>query len=86
MSTISKLFERIIMSKFSFSVKQFICPNQHGFVKSRSTVTNLSLFVNFCYNSFSNKSQVHTIYTDFSKAFDRVSHSILLQKLFKLGF
>lgn len=86
LSTISKLFERIIMSKFSFYVKQLICPNQHGFVKSRSTVTNLSLFVNFCYNSFSNKSQVHTIYTDFSKAFDRVSHSILLQKLFKLGF
>jgi hypothetical protein len=30
--------------------------------------------------------QVNAIYTDFSKAFDKISHRLLLRKLAKLGF
>uniref|UniRef100_A0A6P7HIF3 Uncharacterized protein LOC114349249 n=1 Tax=Diabrotica virgifera virgifera TaxID=50390 RepID=A0A6P7HIF3_DIAVI len=33
-----------------------------------------------------NRKQVDSIYTDFSKAFDRVDHQILLDKLINVGF
>lgn len=63
-----------------------ICNNQHGFVKRRSTVTNLILFTNFVVSEISKGNQVDAVYTDFSKAFDRVDHSLLLFKLKRLGF
>ena len=36
-------------------------------------------------NSFDNKHQVDVIYTDFSKAFDKLSNEILLVKLLNIG-
>lgn len=36
--------------------------------------------------SIINGGQVDTVYTDFSKAFDKVYHSILVEKLRILGF
>jgi len=37
-------------------------------------------------NGFKNKMQTDVMYTDFSKAFDSVNHSLLLFKLNQLGF
>lgn len=85
-STISKLFEQIVCSKLNFFVRPIISQNQHGFVCGRSTVTNLAIFTHYCIDAFEKRKQVDTIYTDFSKAFDRISHAILLAKLEKLGF
>jgi hypothetical protein len=60
---------------------------QHGFFKGRSTVTNLIEFTSYyVLNCMKNGVQVDAIYTDFSKAFDKVSHMLLLRKLAKLGF
>lgn len=39
------------------------------------------IYVNYILQALNNGSVVHSIYTDFSKAFDRVNHSILLNKL-----
>jgi hypothetical protein len=70
-----------------FSVKSSIMSAQHGFCKGRSTVTNLIEFTSyvliFC---MENGLQVDAIYTDFYKAFDKVSHRLLLRKLAELGF
>lgn len=41
------MFESIVRDIFVFKVKQCISENQHGFVKGRSTVTNLLEFTNF---------------------------------------
>jgi hypothetical protein len=59
---------------------------QHGFFKGRSTVSNLIEFTTYVLNCMENGVQVDAIYTDFSKAFDNVSHRLLLRKLAKLGF
>lgn len=83
---IAKVFEHIMHDKFFFLIKRHINPNQHGFVSGRSTTTNLAVFTNLCLNEFESGVQVDTIYTDFSKAFDRVRHDILLLKLHKFGF
>ena len=52
-----------------------------GFVGGKSTTTNLTIFKNFLADSLDRGVQVDVIHTDFSKAFDQVDHSILLNKL-----
>jgi hypothetical protein len=59
---------------------------QHGFFKGRSTVTNLIEFTSYVLYCMENGVQVNAISTDFSKAFDKVSHRLLLTNLAKLGF
>jgi hypothetical protein len=55
--------------------------NQHGFMKNRSTITNLLEYASFVLNSIENSNQVDLIYTDFSKAFDCVRHQLLLNEM-----
>jgi hypothetical protein len=49
-------------------------------------VTNLIEFTSYVLNCMANEVQVDAIYTDFSKAFDKISHRLLFRKLSKLGF
>ena len=86
LSAIPKLFEALITKSVMFNIRSIICPQQHGFMGGRSTTTNLLEFVTFCMDNFVDRRQVDCIFTDFSKAFDKLSHSILLLKLTKLGF
>ena len=85
-SCIPKLFEAIVNQKIFEQVKNRITCNQHGFYKGRSTATNLLEFVNFSLASMDRGNAVETLYTDFSKAFDRVDIPMLLHKLERLGF
>lgn len=85
-SSIPKLFDKLVTQNLYFYCSSLICDNQHGFVKKRSTVTNLLLFTNFVISEVAKGNQVDAIYTDFSKAFDRVDHKVLLFKLGRLGF
>lgn len=60
--------------------------NQHGFVPGKRIETNLLELVLFAYDAFAEKCQVDVLYTDFTKAFDRVDHAILIKKMKKLTF
>lgn len=80
--TIAKFFEKLITFKLTKLVEHRIIPQQHGFMKRRSTANNLMEFVHYV---FKNKGQVDVLYTDFRKAFDKVNHRILLRKLNELG-
>ena len=59
--------------------------HQHGFMRNRSTTTNLFCITQFIAQNLDMNVQVDVIYTDFSKAFDRLDHGILLQRLGKIG-
>jgi hypothetical protein len=59
---------------------------QYGFFKGRSTVINLIEVTSYVLSCMENGVQVDAIYTDFSKALDKVSHNLLLRRLTKLGF
>jgi hypothetical protein len=82
LSFFENLFEVIVYCYIYFSVKSSIMSAQHGFFKGRSTVKNLIEFTSYVLNCMENGVQVDAMYTDFSKAFDKVSHRLLA----KLGF
>lgn len=82
---ISKVMERIMFNRLYAHVKDHISAYQHGFIPDKSVQSNLLEYVNFIVESISQGGQVDTIFTDFSKAFDKVSHNLLIQDLEKVG-
>ncbi|CAB4044382.1 Hypothetical predicted protein, partial [Paramuricea clavata] len=56
-----------------------------GFLKSKSTTSQLLQVLHDIGNKLDNKCQVNTLYLDFAKAFDKVNHELLLLKLKRLG-
>jgi hypothetical protein len=73
-----KFFENIVCDKITPIIRPMISEAQHGFFKSLSTVTSLMQFSNFDIGVIDEERQVDAVYTDFSKAFDRVDHRLLL--------
>lgn len=57
----------------------------HGFLKGRSTTSNLVVCSVFLSEHMSRRSQVDVIYTDYSKCFDRIDHGLLMNKLLRIG-
>lgn len=86
LSIVPKVLEKIVTQRLYFYLQDILSSDQHGFIKGRSTCTNLVLFSKFCIDQMEKGYQVDVLYTDFVKAFDRVHHELLLQKLSKLGF
>lgn len=83
---ISKIFERLVYDELFSKIKNKIHESQHGFFAKKSTLSNLLEFVTPVSQSMTNGGQVDVLYTDFSKAFDRIIHSRLLKKLALFGF
>ena len=83
-----KLLERIIMKKLYnyFSNNNLFCTDQHGFIKGKSTLTNLISTTNDINNLLDRrKTNVDIIYLDLAKAFDTVSHCKVIAKLRQYG-
>jgi hypothetical protein len=81
----AKIFERLLAKILCHHIAPYIVNEQHGFVKGKSTCTNLLEFTQYISNGLDNGEQIDVIYTDLSKAFDVVNHGLLLQKLSRFG-
>ena len=87
-SSCCKVMESIIhdsMSSYLLS-NNLISDSQHGFLKKRSTLSNLIYSIRHWLSSLNSGKSTDVIYVDFAKAFDSVSHSKLLHKLISYGF
>lgn len=85
LSTIPKLFEKLVKDNLFHHIKNTISTRQHGFYPGRSTTTNLAILTNFVAHSIEAGDSVQIVYTDFSKAFDKIDHQKLILKLDRLN-
>ena len=81
LKTFPKKIEIITNEHVSRYLKSKFNPRQHGFIKSKSTSTNLGACLDFVTRLIHSHPQVDAIYFDFSNAFDPVSRAILFRKL-----
>lgn len=83
--TTCKMLEHIISKHLVEYIENNLFYNkQHGFHQCLSTVTQL-LEVSHAFGVAINKEQIDVIAIDFSKAFVRMCHTKLIEKLYKLG-
>ena len=86
-SHIIKIFERVLRKKVIDHIENndLLLNQQHGFRKKRNCLTQLIHHVDDILHALETDSNADVIYLDFSKAFDKFDHRLLLQKLSKMG-
>lgn len=78
---ISKVFDKVVTSKLINPIKSVISPKQHGFVNGNFITSSL---LKFPPRAFDSKQDV--VYTDLSKAVDKVSRDGLIFNLKRTSF
>ena len=86
MYIIEGFWESIVQRLISFLNKSsMLSENQFGFRKSHSTHMALLTLMDKLVHAIENGEYVMGVFLDFSKVFDTVNHSILLDKLYNYG-
>lgn len=82
-----KIIEHVIYSQIMtfLDLNDFFNPSQHGFRKGLSCETQLANFLHDLHLNLDCNQQTDAIFLDFAKAFDKVSHQLLLFKLSSLN-
>ncbi|PKU41413.1 rna-directed dna polymerase from mobile element jockey- hypothetical protein [Limosa lapponica baueri] len=82
-----KIMEQLVPDVISKHIedKEVTGSGQHGFTKGKSCSTNLIAFYDVTTRWLDEGRAADVMYLDFSKAFDTVSHNILIRKLRKCG-
>ena len=76
--------EKIVFKKIFNHVSPNLTPAQSGFLPKHSTITQLLEIHHTIMKALDNRKEILTCFLDISKAFDRVSHRALIQKLRQL--
>lgn len=85
LSSISKIFEKIVYKRLYTFIEPVLYNKQFGFRTKRSTIQAVMELCVDIMDSFENKQITMATFLDLSKAFDTIDHNILIGKLFKYG-
>ena len=81
-----KLITKIIANRLKCILPHLIPENQGGFVKGRKIWDNIILVQEAIQSSLKNGDKGMVVKLDLENAFDRVSHSFLLEVMRRFGF
>ena len=73
----SKILLRIILNRLKHQAKDIIAEEQAGFMKGRSTVEQIFNLRSIIEKYHEHQLELHHVFIDFKKAFDRVWHQAL---------
>ena len=84
---LTKIFERVLRKHIvdHLETNGLMNKSQHGFRERHSTITQLLCYLDSIMSILEEGKSVDVIYLDFSKAFDKVDHVILLKKVESFG-
>lgn len=84
---LAKTFEKLIKKRLVLflETKNLLSQNQFGFRQARSTQDALFELTKYLYEGLDNNKKCVAVFLDLAKAFDSVSHVILLKKLQAIG-
>ena len=83
---ISKVFEKLVLMFFSERLLNSITSCQFGFVPRRSVILQLILRLSNIFENLSASEEFcFLLLFDFSKAFDKIKHSVLMMKLARMN-
>ena len=85
LNSVSKVMERLVFNHIYPVVSPQINSDQHGFMKHRSTTTQLIDTYSDISINLDSGSQTDIIFLDFAKAFDSVPHDLIVHKLKTFG-
>ena len=85
LSRLSLSFGRFLFKHLYKFIAPKINSSQHGFMKNRSTTSQLLLQLRLLHNSLDIGEEVFTLYLDFCKAFVKVNHYLLIEKSKNFG-
>ena len=83
LTTFSKIFEKVMVKRLRDYLTHYdiLTNNQFGFRTGYSTDLAIHKLCQSIYNTLDNKKYQITLFCDLAKAFDTISHTILLEKL-----
>ena len=81
----SKIFERLIINEMIWFFIDIISQRQSGFKPGGSCINQLLSITHKVYQSFDEGFDIHSVFLDISKAFDKESHDGIILKLKQNG-
>ena len=84
---LSKVIEKIVYEQvvWHLDANSILFPKQFGFRRGHCTVDAVSALVGEILNSFEKNMMVLSVFIDLRKAFDSISHDLIIKKLEELG-
>jgi hypothetical protein len=77
MSTMAKLYNRVLLNRIRLVIDQVLRPNQAGFRPGRSTINQIHTLRRILEAAESNQLELVVTFVDFKKAFDSVNRAVM---------
>jgi hypothetical protein len=86
MNSVVKIITKLLGERIQSFIIPLVHPNQYGFIKSRTIQDCLAWAFEYIHQCQHSKRKIVIIKLDFTKAFDTIEHSIIIQMMQSYGF